>query len=270
MAIPGLTSEFADAAVGLQQVASDTVTAVGPWGIEARLAADSLTLLLALIYIHAGQTILGQPIAWVTPAPLWEKRPSGSPSWGHMRLPPAAGLGQHSGVSPDQGCWHSRGPGARGSRSERRTAGRAQSSSPPRPSRPCSPAGRRTPGMHSGRPPAHKGTGGSGREQAGLQGHIRKAALSLVHQLLVFSWGRFSCAHRLPKAYCSHIQSCACSLAPGYPHPKATSPTGTMHLPGAWSQHRCWKRQPAHSALCLGTDTSPATICAGHPPTTPG
>ena len=73
--------------VGLQQVAGKTATAVGPRGIEARLAAGSLTPLRALVYVSAGQTVLSQLIAWVTPAPLWGKRLSGSPlgdTWGSL------------------------------------------------------------------------------------------------------------------------------------------------------------------------------------------
>lgn len=76
LATPGLTSEFADVAIGLQHVARETSTAVGPWGIEAYLTAGSLAPLHALIYVHAGQTILSKPIAWATPAPLWGKGPS--------------------------------------------------------------------------------------------------------------------------------------------------------------------------------------------------
>lgn len=65
--------------IRLQQVAREATTAVGPRGIEARLGAGFLTLFHALIYVHAGQTVLSQPIARVTPAPLWGKGPSGSP-----------------------------------------------------------------------------------------------------------------------------------------------------------------------------------------------
>lgn len=78
LTVTGLTSEFADTSIRLQQVARETATAVGPWGIKARLAAGSLTLLRALVYVHAGQTILSQPIARVTPAPLQGKGLSGS------------------------------------------------------------------------------------------------------------------------------------------------------------------------------------------------
>lgn len=79
LAVPGLTSEFADTAIGLQQVARETATGVGPWGIEACLAAGSLAPLCALVYVCAGQTVRSQPIARVTPAPLWGKGPSRSP-----------------------------------------------------------------------------------------------------------------------------------------------------------------------------------------------
>lgn len=79
-------------AIRLQQVARVTATAVGAWGIEACLAAGSLTLLRALIYVCAGQTILSKPIAWATPAPLWGKGPSAAHP-GDTRLPSAAGPG---------------------------------------------------------------------------------------------------------------------------------------------------------------------------------
>lgn len=69
-ALLGLTTEFADAAIRLQQVAREATTAVGPWSIEADLAAGSLALLCALIHIHTGHAIFSQLIAWGAPATL--------------------------------------------------------------------------------------------------------------------------------------------------------------------------------------------------------
>lgn len=156
-----------------------------------------------------------------------------------------------------QGCWHSQDPGVRGSRDECRTAGRAQSSSPPHLSHPRSPAGRCTPGMHSGRTPAHRGTRDSGKEQGGLQGHMGKAALSLIRQLLLLMWGRFSCSQRLPRAHCSHIHSCASSLASGYINPKATGPCRENSYSGSGATTAAGNRQPAYGGLHLSTDTCP-------------
>lgn len=190
------------------------------------------------------------------------------PPWGYKAPFCSRTRASWHGKPLPQGCWHSQGPGARGSRDECRTAGRAQSSSPPRLSHPRSPAGRCTPGMHSGRTPAHRGTRDSGREQAGLQGHVGKAALSLVHQLLLLIWGRFSCSQRLRRAHCSHIQSCASSLASGYINPKATGPYRKNSYSGPGATTDAGNRQPAYGALHLSTDTypSPSVLGTHQPP----
>lgn len=122
--------------------------------------------------------------------------------------------------------------------------------------------------MHSGRTPAHRGTHYSDKEQGGLQGHVGKAALSLIHQLLLLLWGRFSCSQGLPRAHCSHIQSCGSSLASGYINPKATGPCreNSYSRPGATTA--AGNRQPAYGALHLSMDTypSPSELGTHQPP----
>lgn len=161
----GLTAEFADAAIRLQQVAREAATAVGPWSIEADLAAGFLALLCALIHIHTGHAVLSQLIAWSAPATLWGQQVCGAP---YCSL---CSPRKHSGARlPGHGSQHSQVPGVMGSRAVSRVSGRAGSSFLPHLSHPCSPADRCTPVMHSGRSPARRGTHGSGREWVGLQG----------------------------------------------------------------------------------------------------